>query len=245
MAWSTRQLADLAGVTLRSIRHWHDVGLLPQPERRSNGYKQYTARHLVLALRIHRLSALGFGLDDVARMLESEQDGAESLRGLRDELDTRIAGLERVRAEGDELIELGASPDLSSDALLAMEAPGDDPASRNIAILLTHLMPAEDTRAMVDALNDAPEELLHVNTAIQQLPPDATEDRITPLVDRAASVTQELLAVHGSSFPEVPDIPSDALSTDALTAPAVQHMNPAHRRVLELVQPPLPPPPSP
>ena len=40
MAWSTRQLADLTGVTLRSIRHWHDVGLLPDPERRSNGYKQ-------------------------------------------------------------------------------------------------------------------------------------------------------------------------------------------------------------
>ena len=44
MAWSTRQLADLTGVTLRSIRHWHDVGLLPAPERLSNGYKQYTAQ---------------------------------------------------------------------------------------------------------------------------------------------------------------------------------------------------------
>ena len=83
MAWSTNQLADLAGVTLRSIRHWHDVGLLPEPGRLSNGYKQYTARHLVLALRIARLTSLGFSLEHVAAMLDSEEQGQKSLHGLR------------------------------------------------------------------------------------------------------------------------------------------------------------------
>ncbi|WP_433560110.1 MerR family DNA-binding transcriptional regulator [Pseudonocardia xinjiangensis] len=28
MAWSTRELADLAGTTVRAVRHYHDVGLL-------------------------------------------------------------------------------------------------------------------------------------------------------------------------------------------------------------------------
>jgi hypothetical protein len=31
MAWSTRELAELAGTTLRAVRHYHEVGLLAEP----------------------------------------------------------------------------------------------------------------------------------------------------------------------------------------------------------------------
>ncbi|MEV0753717.1 MerR family transcriptional regulator [Streptosporangium sp. NPDC050280] len=235
MAWSTRQLADLAGVTLRSIRHWHDIGLLPEPERLANGYKQYTAQHLVLALRINRLAGLGFLLDDVARMLDSEEDGQKSLRGLRTELDTRIADLERIRSEVDELISLGVSPDLSPEALLAMEALGNDPASRNVALFLTHLIPKEDTLTFVRALKDAPEDLLHVNTAIQELPADASEHEIVPLVDRAVAAIRVFLAAHGNALPDFPDSARDRTNTDALTALITEHMNPAQRHTMRLI----------
>src|SRR5204863_5377681 len=40
MAWSTREIAELAGTSLRAVRHYHEVGLLAEPERRANGYKQ-------------------------------------------------------------------------------------------------------------------------------------------------------------------------------------------------------------
>lgn len=68
MAWSTREMADLAGVSLRAVRHYHDIGLLDEPERRSNGYKQYGVSHLVRLLRIKRLTALGFSLSQIAHM---------------------------------------------------------------------------------------------------------------------------------------------------------------------------------
>ena len=55
MSWSTREIAELAGTSLRAVRHYHDVGLLPEPERRSNGYKQCGVAHLVRLLRIKRL----------------------------------------------------------------------------------------------------------------------------------------------------------------------------------------------
>ncbi|MEU6696234.1 MerR family transcriptional regulator [Pseudonocardia sp. NPDC046786] len=61
MAWSTREIAELAGTTARSVRHYHQVGLLPEPERRSNGYKQYGVTHLIRLLRIKRLVDLGVG----------------------------------------------------------------------------------------------------------------------------------------------------------------------------------------
>lgn len=40
MAWSTQQLADLAGTTVNTVRHYHRLGLLDEPERQGNGYKQ-------------------------------------------------------------------------------------------------------------------------------------------------------------------------------------------------------------
>ena len=51
MAWSTHELADLAGTSLRTVRHYHEVGLLDEPERHSNGYKQYGVAHLVRGIR--------------------------------------------------------------------------------------------------------------------------------------------------------------------------------------------------
>jgi DNA-binding transcriptional MerR regulator len=40
MTWSTSRLAQLAGTTTATVRHYHRVGVLEQPERLSNGYKQ-------------------------------------------------------------------------------------------------------------------------------------------------------------------------------------------------------------
>ena len=37
MPWSTREIADLAGTSLRAVRHYHEVGLLDEPERHGSG----------------------------------------------------------------------------------------------------------------------------------------------------------------------------------------------------------------
>lgn len=55
MAWSTRELAEMAGTTVKSVRLYHQRGLLEEPERSPNGYKKYEVRHLVDLLRIRRL----------------------------------------------------------------------------------------------------------------------------------------------------------------------------------------------
>jgi hypothetical protein len=54
VAWSTREIAELAGTTVRAVRHYHEVGLLDEPKRRANGYKQYGVAHLIRLLRIKR-----------------------------------------------------------------------------------------------------------------------------------------------------------------------------------------------
>jgi DNA-binding transcriptional MerR regulator len=43
VAWSTRQVAELAGTTVKAVRHYHKVGLLNEPERGANGLSQIAA----------------------------------------------------------------------------------------------------------------------------------------------------------------------------------------------------------
>ncbi len=234
MAWSTRQLADLTGVTLRSIRHWHDVGLLPHPERRSNGYKQYTARHLVLALRIARLTGLGFTLEQVEGMLESEEQGQESLDALRTELDGRITELTRIRADIDKLIARGTSPDLSPEALLAMEALGPGPGSRNVAILLARLLPNDAMPSFAETMHGAPEALTRLYTELMELPPDTPEAEITALAERGAALITAFLTERGDALQHFDISIGEQEGADAMTALMNEHLNTAQQRVMTL-----------
>ncbi|MFE4644723.1 MerR family transcriptional regulator [Streptomyces sp. NPDC056730] len=43
---------------MRAIRHYHEVGLLAEPERRANGYKSHGVAHLIRVSRIKRLTDL-------------------------------------------------------------------------------------------------------------------------------------------------------------------------------------------
>ena len=71
MAWSTRELAELAGTSLRAVRHYHDQGLLPEPPRSTNGYKHYGVRHLIQLLHIRRLVDLGVPLAEIPAELQA------------------------------------------------------------------------------------------------------------------------------------------------------------------------------
>jgi DNA-binding transcriptional MerR regulator len=101
MGWSTREVAELAGTSLRAVRHYHEVGLLEEPERLSNGYKQYRVRYLVRLLHLKRLTNLGFSLAQVAEMGEPDEHPAEALRQLDPQLKGTVERLQGVRAEHD------------------------------------------------------------------------------------------------------------------------------------------------
>jgi DNA-binding transcriptional MerR regulator len=82
MAWSTREIAQLAGTTVRAVRYYHQVGLLEEPRRCSNGYEQYGVTHLVRTVRIRRLTELGFSLEQVAEMGQDDRYPHDVLRHL-------------------------------------------------------------------------------------------------------------------------------------------------------------------
>ncbi|MEU6119226.1 MerR family transcriptional regulator [Streptomyces sp. NPDC047117] len=83
------ELAALAGVSTRTVRHYHHLGLLPEPERRANGYREYGLRDAVLLSRVRRLTELGLGLDEVRDVLA--EDAGRDLHEVLTELDADLA----------------------------------------------------------------------------------------------------------------------------------------------------------
>ncbi|WP_030774314.1 MerR family transcriptional regulator [Streptomyces sp. NRRL F-2664] len=91
------EIAAVVGVTTRAIRHYHHVGLLPEPERRPNGYRAYTVRDAVLLARVRRLTELGLSLDEVRDVLAD--DAGRDLADVLAELDADLARQEAAIKE--------------------------------------------------------------------------------------------------------------------------------------------------
>ncbi|MEU5002241.1 MerR family transcriptional regulator [Streptomyces sp. NPDC021622] len=88
------QLAGYVGVSIKTIRVYHDKGLLPEPDRDASGYRRYGASDAIDLIKIRTLAEAGVPLARI-RDLRSATDDAfqEALREIDDELTARIHGL--------------------------------------------------------------------------------------------------------------------------------------------------------
>jgi DNA-binding transcriptional MerR regulator len=113
------ELARAAGTTTRTVRHYHAIGLLPEPSRRDNGYREYDARALLRLVRIRRLGQLGLSLPEIRDALGDAEDVE-----LREMLGELVADLERqeraLRGQRERLIAvLARETDLAVPTALA------------------------------------------------------------------------------------------------------------------------------
>lgn len=81
MPYTVKQLAQLAGVTARTLRFYDKVGLLSPAERQDkNGYRQYGEKELIRLQQILFYRELDFPLEDIKSMIDSPTfDVKESL----------------------------------------------------------------------------------------------------------------------------------------------------------------------
>jgi len=107
-SWTISQLAEEFGVTLRTIRHYEDVGLIT-PERRGTT-RVFHARDRIRLRLILRGKRLGFTLPEIATIVNmyDEQPGeAGQLEYLLDQIQVRRAELHQRRRDiEDSLAEL-------------------------------------------------------------------------------------------------------------------------------------------
>lgn len=90
------QLASYAGVTVRAVRHYHQVGLLPEPGRDASGYRSYDAAAVVRLVRIRTLAEAGVPLARVEELLDA---GPAEFATAVTEIDRRLRAEIRERQE--------------------------------------------------------------------------------------------------------------------------------------------------
>jgi DNA-binding transcriptional MerR regulator len=94
------QLAAYAGVTARAVRHYHQIGLLPEPARDASGYRRYGATAVVSLIRIRTLANAGVPLSRIGQMLEADAPAfAQAVHRIDDHLRDEIERLETSRKQ--------------------------------------------------------------------------------------------------------------------------------------------------
>lgn len=94
--YTVGRLARLAGVTVRTLHHYGDIGLLVPSGRSPAGYRLYDADDVERLTRILYYRDLGFGLDDVAALLDGDTDPADHLHTQHQLLTERLARVQEL-----------------------------------------------------------------------------------------------------------------------------------------------------
>ncbi|MGW6504564.1 MerR family transcriptional regulator [Nonomuraea angiospora] len=231
------ELAELAGVTVRTLRHYHQIGLLPEPPRSAGGYRHYDVGHLVRLLRITRMTALGVPLSALPAVLDDPAAAEELL----DELDRRAAAdIERLtgrRAIIAALRRSGAPPDLPPELSTWRSAPAGMPADmaryeHEQLILLGHLL-GKDGPAGVAALfgeADGMAAYAPLTARFYALDPDTPDDEVASLIDELVAHLKPMMARLAGLFP------LDAQASALLDELNRQTLRPVQHRVLRRLQ---------
>jgi len=239
----SHDLATLAQVTVRTLRHYHQVGVLPEPERSRNGYREYTVHDVVRLLRIKRLAALGIPLDRMPAMLDTDTDSqADLLAQVDADIDAQIARLQAQKA----LIGLArlheASPDLPPElarSLARFAAAGSSPEmnrmDRDQVILLAHLAGDDgiDRLAQVYGRLAEPDILTGVaafSRRFEELADDASDTEVEALVTGFVEQFAPLMAELGDGNDQ--PLFDEAAAATLFDAYQADVLNRAQRRTL-------------
>ncbi|MEU2113012.1 MerR family transcriptional regulator [Streptomyces sp. NPDC019507] len=182
------EIAALVGVTPRAVRHYHHQGLLPEPTRRANGYRDYSVRDAVLLARIRRLTELGLGLDEVRDVLAD--DAGRELVEVLEELDDDLARQQALLSERRE--RLGALLEQARSGRL----PEEGPVSPELAALFRSL--AEETAGRPESATAAKDR--EVLALLDTVVPAGERDRLLGAMRRmteAPGAVERAYEVYG------------------------------------------------
>ncbi|MEE1808121.1 MerR family transcriptional regulator [Streptomyces sp. BE133] len=108
------QLARYVGVSTKTIRVYHNKGLLPEPDRDSSGYRRYGAGHAIDLIKIRTLAEAGVPL---ARIRDLRFATNDEFRQALHQIDTDLsARIHDLRATQERLRQLAAGHPLATPA---------------------------------------------------------------------------------------------------------------------------------
>ncbi len=243
------ELAVLAGVSTRMIRHYHRSAVLPEPVRGSNGYRRYGVRDVVLLLRVRQLIELGLNLDEVRDAL-AESSGRE-MREMLTELDADLARQQQRIAQRRARLAALMAPAEHVDRPADKEAVLGElaqVAEIDRTVLDRERLAAEVIEASVDPAltpevwhtfhnllddRDSARALLEISRRFDALAGlDAHDPAVDSLADEAGRLGDTVLALLPC---EVRDQPGDPGAADRLLRVMQVSMDLAQARCLELM----------
>ena len=99
------ELARRAGVNTQTIRFYEREGLIPEPQRRASGYRQYPLAMVEHVRFIRAAKEVGFTLEEISELLSLRVRRGASCAGVRRRaevklaaIDTKLVQLKRMRA---------------------------------------------------------------------------------------------------------------------------------------------------
>jgi len=128
--FTVRQLARLAGVSVRTLHHYDAIGLLSPPRDPSNGYRRYDHEALLRLQQILFLRELGLSLDEIGAVLDRPDfDLLHALEQHRQALRERQERLARLAQTVERTIQhLRGELEMSSEELFAGFTPEQEAA---------------------------------------------------------------------------------------------------------------------
>ncbi|MGW3464796.1 MerR family transcriptional regulator [Streptomyces olivaceoviridis] len=92
------QLARYVGVSIKTIRVYHDKGLLPEPDRDASGYRRYGANDAIELVKIRTLAEAGVPLARIRDLRSAtDEEFQQALHEIGDELTDRIRGMQATQ----------------------------------------------------------------------------------------------------------------------------------------------------
>jgi len=96
-AYTISQLAKMAGVSVRTLRHYDQIGLLKPSSRTEAGYRLYERQDLLRLQQILFFRELDFPLSEIQDILDDPAfDQVQALEGHRRRLERRMARLTQL-----------------------------------------------------------------------------------------------------------------------------------------------------
>jgi DNA-binding transcriptional MerR regulator len=99
MSMFIQELAQRSGVSAKTIRYYESIGLLPDPQRAENNYRQYTPEAVDRLHFIVTARGLGFNLTDIGEFLAARDEGTLPCKQVLDSFDERIRDIDRRIAD--------------------------------------------------------------------------------------------------------------------------------------------------
>jgi DNA-binding transcriptional MerR regulator len=133
------ELAQLVGVSVKTVRHYHRMGLLPEPQRSSSGYRMYTTGHVRRLRLIRQMREIGLSLSQILTAMGKADDESwlrETLQEVLDEIDEQMHELSKRR---DRISALLAQSTLHNEDLNDTPSLYLEEAYRKLGHLLPHL----------------------------------------------------------------------------------------------------------